>query len=466
MKRAIKFLLLGYVAVPAALLAQPVAPSNAPEGKKNTYDFATALQDAKNNDPRLKAASQAVTAQAAVADTTKMAVLPNLSVGAYVGQYTQKKYQQLANYLTIFNQRAQFGSQPGLVTVSGTLQQANLSANQNLITFGRQQANEGIGNSQLRLARWQEQQVINQITLDVANSYIGCATAGLVANTKELYLASLQGIYDEVKKKYDLNAATITDLNLVAINYRDSANDLLLQKQQVATACKKLLRLTAKELDVQEFLPRLSLADLDQYDKLIPNNFDDVKNRILARDPALGLAIENLVLSQKRKELAAANLMPTASWNAKVEQLQTPGASSRNGVTPSASINNQSVTISVNYQQNIVQNIFQLSADNHRVASQSYLADNQLQATTNQILNLWQNYQAGKKSMPFMVQSLNETSLAMDGVAKMYDRGAARLSVLLQKRQEFLSTILQYHQLHESKLLTSLTLLSFLGAWS
>ncbi|MDI9313157.1 MAG: TolC family protein [Hydrotalea sp.] len=435
-----------------------------------TYDFVTALRDALANDPRLAAANEALTAQAASAQITKMSALPQLTTSGYIGNYTQKKFQQIPNYYTLSgpfgNQRIQVGSTAGTVTISGTLSEANLTASQNLLTFGRQQANEGISDSQYRLAQWQQKKIAYQITTDVANNYIGCATAGEIAKTKQFYRSSLQSIYNNVKRKYDVNAATNTDLNLAAINYRNAANDLLLQQQQVATSCQKLLRLTAQDMDYKQLLPRLSLADLDQYDKLIPNNFDDIKNTTLANNPDLGTAVESLTLRQKQKEQAVANLMPIASWSAKVEQLTVPGSVSRNGVTPSATINNQSATITLNYQQNIMQSIFQLSASNHKATAQSYLAAEQLQTTVNQLLNLWQNYQANKKSLPFMVRSLHELELSVAGIDKLYNRGIAPLSALLQKRQEFFANLIQYHQLHENQLIGSLTLLALLGHWS
>ena len=464
-KRALHFFILGFVSLPTLLLAQNTLPKTANPNPSTVYNFATALQDAMANDPRLAAADQALTSQATNQAITKMSAMPQLTASGYVGSYNQNRFQQIPHFYTLFGQRYPFGTEAGNVTVSGTsgtLRKVNLTASQNILTFGRQEANQAISDSQYRLAQWQQKKIRYQITTEVANNYIDCATAAAITKTREFYLASLQSIYNDVKKKYDLDTATNTDLNLARIDYRNAANDLLLQQQQVKTSCEKLLRLTAQDITYQQLLPRLSLADLEQYDKLIPDNFDEIKNTALTNNPDLGTAVESLTLSQKRKEQAVANSMPLASWNARIEQLTVPGSVSRNGANDSSTINNRSLTLALNYQENILQNIFTLSASDHNAKSQLYLAANQLQTTVNLLLELWQNYQVNKKSLPLMVQSLHELEQSVSDVENLYDRGGVRLATLLQRRQEFFENLIQYHQLHKNYLITSITLLALL----
>ncbi len=448
------------------------APLNIAANPKpiTVYDFAAAVNDAKNNDPRIAAAEQHIIAQNAASNIKKMSAWPQISAAAYVGYYDQRKYQQVANYITLLGQRVAFGSSPGIVTTSGMIRNANITANQEIITFGRRQADEAISDSQARMAQWQKKQIMNQLVSEVADNYIGCATANDVKKTKEYYLASLRGIYDEVKKKYDLNTETITNLNLVAVNYRDASNELLLQKQQVAVTCRKLLRLIADpsqdNTQYQTLMDNLSLASIDGYQKLIPDNFEDLKNAVWSKNPDVAIAQENLNISQKTKELSTANLLPTVSWNAKVEQLATPGVQSPNSLSAGAIIRNDVINLTVSYQQNIPQNIFQLAASGHNLAQQQYLTNYQLQTITNQLLGLWQNYQAKKQSLPLIAQSLRDQMIMLTGAEKKYRLGVIPLSAYLQQRQEFLSVMIQYHQLRQAQLVTSLSLLTYLKDWS
>ncbi len=434
------------------------------------YDFAAALNDAKNNDPRIAAAEQNIVAQNAASNIKKMSAWPQISATAYIGYYDQRKFQQVPGYAIFNGQRTPFGTRAGVVTSFGLIRYANLAANQEIINFGRRQADEAISDSQARMAQWQKKQVMYQIISDVADNYIGCATANEVKKTKEYYLASLRGIYDEVKKKYDLNTETITNLNLVAVNYRDASNELLLQKQQVAVTCRKLLRLIADPSQdntyYQKLMDNLSLASIDNYQKLIPDNFEDFKNTVWNKNPDVAIAQENLNISQKTKELSAANLLPTVSWNAKVDQLSTPNVQTPDSLVTGGLIRNDVVNLTVNYQQNIPQNIFQLAASGHNLAQQQYLTDYQLQTITNQLLGLWQNYQAKKQSLPLVAQSLRDQMTMLTGAEKQYRLGVIPLSAYLQQRQEFLSTMIQYHQLHQAQLATSLSLLTYLEDWS
>ncbi|MGI9461185.1 MAG: TolC family protein [Alphaproteobacteria bacterium] len=446
--------------------AQNILPTSTAKNNTTIYDFATALIDTKNNDPRLAAANQAVIAQTANANITKMAILPQLSATSYVGYYSQKKYQLLPNYVTIFGQRVAFGTVPGTITINGLITEYGLNANQSLLTFGRQQASEAISHHQYRLARSQRKQIIHQITSELAQHYVGCAIAHENKKIRKIYVANLKGIYDEVEKKYNLNTETITNLNLIIINYRNAINDLSLQKRDEAVVCEKLVRLTGKNIDYKKLLPRLSLASIDGYEKNIPNNFDKLQNAIKARHPELAIAENILTISKKTKELSAANLMPTASLSAKVEQILTPPSENQDGTNDSSIVNNNSITLTLNYQQNLLQNILQLSADSHSAKQQRYLTEYQKQATTNQTLGQWQNYQAKKKSLPIMVQSLQEQKLMVDGIKTQYRFGLIPLSAFLQRQQEFLSALLQYHELRQSQLRINLSLLSLLETWS
>lgn len=488
----------------AQTAAKPVAttePTLATEPQESTnqrrYELSEALTDARQHSPALSAAEQYVIGQSAAHQATKSTRWPQLSVSSYVGNYVQQKQQLTPSYITFNGQRWQFGSYPGVTTTTGTLSQIGLNLDQNLLSFGRQEANEAMANSQYKIARWEYERSAIQLNSQVIENFVGCYTAGQITAVKKSYLDNVTLLAESVNAKYDQGAGSITDWRLAEIARRDANSDLVLAETNQTNICQNLSAViggekqrhqninnqttnrqvteknqapykptTDKQQDARQLAATLSTTAIDRAEQLLPASRDELLQRVLAHDPGLAEQNEAVVLARAQENLTLAQMMPNLNLHAGVEQVTSPSSSSAGGVSNGNIINNRNVGLTLLWQTNPARNLLLWSSGKHNRVAQQYSVAAGRQQLLNVADNLWQEYNAKRRTLPLIIATVQELRAIVADNQKQYNLRVVPLSYYLDSQRQLLATIEQYYLLRQQQMVLHLSLLLLTGLFS
>ncbi len=203
----------------------------------------------------------------------------------------------------------------------GSRYTASLQVDQNLWSFGRNDARLDSANANLRAAEYRLQAAENQVAQQVALAYAAYVFRADLVVLRQDYVANVQEQLTAIERHLAAGTVKRTDVARVRSQYFQARNALGLAEAQARAAAGTIQRLTGQNMTSGEWVT--SSAGIQNLTNYVPESLDIAVEQALQTSPVVLEALSLLDSVKADADFARAEIFPSLGIRAAANRSQT-----------------------------------------------------------------------------------------------------------------------------------------------